>query len=67
MKVSSDLAHDRQARGASIRDVVSSIGDAGSTHPGWTPPQVSKERTLGQSFNPQIFIIWVALLGNELL
>ncbi len=30
MKVSCDLAQDRRAWGASIRDVVNSIGDAGS-------------------------------------
>ncbi len=33
MKVSSEFAQDHQAWGASIRDVVSTIGDAGSTHP----------------------------------
>ncbi len=34
MKVSSKLAQDRRAWGASIRDVVNWIGDAGSTNPG---------------------------------
>ncbi len=34
VKVSSDLAQDRRARGASVRDVVNAVGDAGSTRPG---------------------------------
>ncbi len=33
-KVSSELAQDRRAWSASVRDVVNAIGDAGSTHPG---------------------------------
>ncbi len=32
MKVSSELARDRRAWSASVRDVVNSIGDAGLTH-----------------------------------
>ncbi len=40
MKVSSELAQDRRAWSASVRDVVNSIGDAGSTRPGWMPMQV---------------------------
>ncbi len=34
VKVSSKLAQDRRARSVCVRDVVSSIGDAGSTRPG---------------------------------
>ncbi len=34
MKVSSELAQDRRAWNASVRDVVNVIGDAGSTRPG---------------------------------
>ncbi len=34
VKVSSELAQDRRAWNASVRDVVNAIGDAGSTHPG---------------------------------
>ncbi len=34
VKVSSDLAQDRQTCSASFRDVVNAIGDAGLTHPG---------------------------------
>ncbi len=34
VKVSSELAQDRRAWSASIRDVGNSIGDAGSTRPG---------------------------------
>ncbi len=34
MKVSSELAQDRRAWSASVRDVVNAIGDAGSTRPG---------------------------------
>ncbi len=34
MKVSSELAQDRRAYGSSIREVVNSIGDGGSTRPG---------------------------------
>ncbi len=33
-EISSELAQDRRVWGASIRDVVNSIGDAGSTRPG---------------------------------
>ncbi len=34
VKVSSELAQDRRAWSASVRDVVNAIGDAGSTRPG---------------------------------
>ncbi len=34
VKVSSELAQDRRAWSASVRDVVNAIGDAGSTHLG---------------------------------
>ncbi len=34
LKVSNELAQDRRAWGASVRDVVNSVGDAGSTRPG---------------------------------
>ncbi len=34
VKVSSELAQDRRACSSSVRDVVHSIGDAGSTRPG---------------------------------
>ncbi len=34
VKVSSELAQGRRAWSASVRDVVNSIGDAGSTRPG---------------------------------
>ncbi len=40
MNVSYDLEQDRQALGASVRDVVNSIGDTGSTRPEWRLPQV---------------------------
>ncbi len=40
MKVSSELAQDRRAWSASVRDVVNSIGDAGSTRPGRMPTQL---------------------------
>ncbi len=40
VKVSCELAQDRRAWNASIRDVVNAIGDAGSTRPGWMPTQV---------------------------
>ncbi len=40
VKVSNELAQDRRAWNASLRDVVNSIGDAGSTRPGWMPTQV---------------------------
>ncbi len=34
VKVSSEVAQDRRAWNASVRDVVNAIGDAGSTRPG---------------------------------
>ncbi len=34
VKVYSELAQDRRAWNASVRDVVNAIGDAGSTRPG---------------------------------
>ncbi len=34
VKVSSELAQDRRAWNASVRDVVKLIGDTGSTRPG---------------------------------
>ncbi len=34
VKVSSELAQDRRAWNATVRDVVNAIGDAGSTRPG---------------------------------
>ncbi len=34
VKLSSELAQDRRAWNASVRDVVNAIGDAGSTRPG---------------------------------
>ncbi len=34
VKVSSELAQDRRAWSASVRDVANAIGDAGSTRPG---------------------------------
>ncbi len=34
VKVSSELAQDRRAWSASVRDVVNTVGDAGSTRPG---------------------------------
>ncbi len=42
VKVSSELAQDRRAWSASVRDVVNAIGDAGSTRPGWMPTQSKK-------------------------
>ncbi len=42
VKVSSELAQDSRAWNASVRDVVNSIGDAGSTGPGLMPTQVSR-------------------------
>ncbi len=44
-KVSSELVQDRRVWRASIRDVVSSVGNAGSTRPGWMPPQVQVKQT----------------------
>ncbi len=43
MKVSSELTQDRTAWSASVRDVVNSLGDAGSTRPG-----VNAEVSFGQ-------------------
>ncbi len=40
VKVSGELAQDRRAWSASVRDVVNAVGDAGSTHPGRMPTQV---------------------------
>ncbi len=40
MKVSSELAQDRRAWSASIRDVVNSIGYAGSIRRGRMPTQI---------------------------
>ncbi len=40
VKVSSELAQDRRAWSASVRDVVNAIGDASSIRPGWLPTQV---------------------------
>ncbi len=40
MEVSNELAQDRRAWSATVRDVVNSIGDAGSTRPGGIPTQV---------------------------
>ncbi len=40
VKVSSELAQDRRAWRASVRDVVNAIGDAGSTRPWRMPTQV---------------------------
>ncbi len=40
VKVSSELAQDRRPWSASVRDVVNSIGNGGSTRPGWMPTQV---------------------------
>ncbi len=40
VNVSSELAQNRRARGASVRDVFNSIGDVGSTHPNRMSPQV---------------------------
>ncbi len=40
VKVFSNIAQDRRVYGASIRDVINSIGNAGSTCPGWMLPQV---------------------------
>ncbi len=40
VKVSSELAQDRRAWSAFVRDVVNAIGDAGSTRPGRMPSQV---------------------------
>ncbi len=34
VEISSELAQDRRALGASVRDVVNSIGDTGPTRPG---------------------------------
>ncbi len=48
----SELVQDRRARGASIQDVVNSIGDTSSTRLGGTPlqSQVSKKHQLFQFF-----------------
>ncbi len=46
MKVSSKLAQDRRAWNAPVRDVVNTIGDAGSTRPGWMPTQVQVSKIL---------------------
>ncbi len=42
VKVSSELAQDHRAWGASVRDVVNSIGATGSTRSGRMSTQVSK-------------------------
>ncbi len=42
VEVSSELAHDRRAWGATLRDAVSSIGDVGWIHPRWMPTQVQE-------------------------
>ncbi len=40
VKVPSELAQDRWACSASVRDVINAVGVAGSTRPGWMPTQV---------------------------
>ncbi len=49
VRVSSELAQDRRAWGASIRDVVSSVGGAGSTRPGRMPTQGQFEAVPGMT------------------
>ncbi len=44
-KVSSDLAQDRRAWSASVRDVVNLIGDAGSTRSWLMPKQVQVQKS----------------------
>ncbi len=46
VKVSSELARDRWAWDASVRNLVNSIDDVGSTHLGWMPPQVQVGKLL---------------------
>ncbi len=45
-KISSELAQDRRAWGASIRGVVSPLGDAGSTRQGECRAQMQVQRIL---------------------
>ncbi len=40
VKASSELAQDRRAWSAFVRDVVNVIGNAGSAHPKWMSPPV---------------------------
>ncbi len=46
---SRELPQDRRACGATIRSVLNSIGDAGSTHPGWMLLQVQVGKCLSNS------------------
>ncbi len=46
VKVFSELAQDRRAWSTSVHVVVNSIGDAGSTRPGWMPTQVQLSKTV---------------------
>ncbi len=47
VKVSSELAQDRRAWRASVRDVVNSIRDADSTRHGWMPTQAQVSTCVG--------------------
>ncbi len=50
--MSSEIAQDRRAWNASVRDVVNAIGDAGSTRPGWMPTQA---QVRNGSFNTIVY------------
>ncbi len=57
MKVSRELAQGHRAWSMSVRDVVNSIGDAGSARPGWMPTSVK------ESLNPKFSSILPHLLA----
>ncbi len=46
VEVWSELAQDRRAWSASVRDMVLAVGDAGSSRPRWMPTQVQVSATL---------------------
>ncbi len=64
VKVSSELAQDRRAWGASVRGVVNLIGDAGSNNPAWISTQVQVylkafySHSLKLSAEVHIFPLW---------
>ncbi len=54
MKAPNELAQDRRAWSATVRDVVNWIGDAGSTHPGWMPGDTHNYLFCARSPNPVV-------------
>ncbi len=55
VKVSSELAHDRRAWSASVREAVNAIGDAGSTRPGWMPKQISSSKSIQKALRKRYY------------